>query len=148
MNQTSSPHSDQSMATLTYVEDPMDDRTLEGLMERMGRLERQNRRLKRFGGAALFVLFVSMVIGAGLHNDDITCKFLTIQGSNGQPRIKFFGGNSDQFNGRVTMMILDPAGNKACETYWDPNGRTGRFVVYKNDNSGQEFMSIPPPAIQ
>jgi hypothetical protein len=133
------------MATLTYAEALMDDRTIEGLVARMGRLERQNRRLKRFGGAALIGLLVAMIIGANIDVDTITCKFLTINGSDGKPRIQFFGGNSDQANGRVTMIILDPTGRPACETYWEPRGQTGRFVVYKNDGSGQDFMSIPPP---
>ena len=57
------------MGTLTYVEISVDDSRVEGLLDRMDRLERQNRRLKRFGGAALFVLFVSIFIGANFNDD-------------------------------------------------------------------------------
>jgi hypothetical protein len=124
------------------AEDAMDERTIEKLVERMGRLERQNRLLKFAGGAVLVGMFLVMASGA-INDDNITCKFLTITGPAGEPRIKFFGGNANQLEGRVTMQILDANGALASETYWEPNGRTGRFVVYKNDNSGQIFRSIP-----
>jgi len=118
-------------------------KTVEGLLERVRLLETQVRRGKRLGAALVMALLAVMFVGANINDDDITCKFLTITGPQGEPRIKFFGGNADQFNGRVTMEILDPKGAKACETYWEPNGRTGRFVVYRNDGSGQVFRSIP-----
>jgi hypothetical protein len=121
----------------------MDDRTIEGLVERVKTLEGQVRRSRRWGAVALIGLLTALAVGAKLNDDAITCKFLTITGPNGEPRIRFWGGNANQVGGRVTMEILDPEGRKACETYWEPNGRSGRFVVYRNDGSGQIFRAIP-----
>ena len=118
-------------------------KTVEGLLERVRLLETQVRRGKRLGAALVMALLAIMFVGANISSDVIECKFLTIQGPDGKPRIRFFGGNANQFNGRVTMEILDPKGLRACEAFWDPNGQTGRFTVYKNDNSGQVLSTIP-----
>jgi hypothetical protein len=120
-----------------------DDRTIAELADRVGRLERQNRLLRRLGGAGLLGMLLVVVIGGAIDDDNIRCKFLTITGPRGEPRIRLIGGNADQFGGRVTMEILDPGGKRAAEAFWDPNGQSGRFVVYTNDGTDRIFRAMP-----
>ena len=44
----------------------MDDRMIEALVERVGRLERHNRFLRRLGGVGLAGAFLVMAIGGGI----------------------------------------------------------------------------------